>query len=88
MPINDRTTSKTGSLFNKLQGKQIWHMTAPAGVSLQNLKELAMDKALNREAILSYKGADYRLLKTDNDEDGTWEVLVPQGDGYKAGMFL
>ncbi|KAH7401535.1 DNA-directed RNA polymerase I subunit RPA34.5-domain-containing protein [Pyrenochaeta sp. MPI-SDFR-AT-0127] len=83
VPINARTTSKAGGLFDSLKGKQIWHMTAPNGVSLKDLKELTMDKALNGAVVLSHKGADYRFSQADKSEDGTREVLAPQADGYK-----
>jgi len=55
VPVNDRTVSKSAGLLDNLEGKQIWHITAPVGVSLKDLKELAMDKAMGGEAVLSYK---------------------------------
>lgn len=84
--MNDKTTSKSAYILNNLQGKQIWHITAPAGVSLKDLKELAMDKAMDGEAILNYKGTDYGFGKTEKSEEVAREVLVPQGVGYKPGM--
>ena len=86
MPLNDRTTSNTASLFENLQGKQIWHITAPAGVSLKDLKQLAMDHALEGKAVMRYKGTDYGFSKTDKSENSAREVLVPQKTGYKVGM--
>jgi hypothetical protein len=83
--LNDNATSTATNIFNNLQGKQVWHITAPAGVPLKDLKELAMAKVLDGDAVLSYKGADYGFSKTELNEDGTREVLVPQKNGYKAG---
>ncbi|KAF1843804.1 uncharacterized protein K460DRAFT_418802 [Cucurbitaria berberidis CBS 394.84] len=84
VPLNVRTTSKAASIFDNLEGKQVWHITAPAGVSLEDLKQVAMDKAMEGEAIWHHEGADYGLSKTEKSEEGTREVLVPQSDGYKA----
>ncbi|KAF2129959.1 hypothetical protein P153DRAFT_422708 [Dothidotthia symphoricarpi CBS 119687] len=82
--IDERTKSKATSIFDNLEGKQIWHITAPAGVSLKDLNELAMDKALNGKAIHSYKGTDYGFSKINDTENGAREVLVPRQKGYKT----
>ncbi|KAI4633441.1 hypothetical protein J4E83_001908 [Alternaria metachromatica] len=82
VPVNDRTISKSTGLFDNLEGKQIWHITAPAGVSLKDLSELAMDKAMKGDAVLSYKGTDYGFSQTES-EDGTREVLLPRNNGMK-----
>ncbi|KAJ4365757.1 hypothetical protein N0V83_008377 [Neocucurbitaria cava] len=84
VPLNDKTTSKAASIFDHLDGKQVWHITAPAGVSLKELKQLAMDKAMAGEAILNSNGADYGFSKPEKSEEGMREVLVPQRDGYRA----
>jgi hypothetical protein len=88
VPLNERTTSKATSIFDNLQGKQVWHITAPAGVSLKDLQEIAMDTAMEGETVMKYKNTDYCFGKTEKSEDGAREVLVPQKNGYKAGMFL
>ncbi|KAJ4334770.1 hypothetical protein N0V95_009084 [Ascochyta clinopodiicola] len=84
----DRASSKAAKIFDNLQGKQIWHITAPAGVSLKELETIAMDKAMKGESILNHKGTDYGFLTTERSEDGPREVLVPQKNGYSAGMFV
>jgi hypothetical protein len=88
VPLNERTTSKAISIFDNLQGKQVWHITAPAGVSLKDLQEIAMDTAMEGEAVMKYKNTDYCFGRTEKSEDGAREVLVPQKNGYKAGMFM
>ncbi|KAJ8105088.1 hypothetical protein OPT61_g10390 [Boeremia exigua] len=80
----DRTTSKAAKIFDNLQGKQVWHITAPAGVSLKELESISMDKAMKGDSILSQKGTDYGFSKTEKSEDGPREVLVPQKNGYSA----
>jgi len=87
VPVNDRTISKSTGLFDNLEGKQIWHITAPAGVSLKDLSELAMDKAMKGDAVLSYKGTDYGFSQTES-EDGTREVLLPRNNGMRPGSFI
>jgi hypothetical protein len=83
--LNDRTISKAARLFDNLEGKQIWHITVPAGVSLKDLQEIAMDKVKSGEAVLNYKGKSYGLATTEKSEEGAREVLIPQKNGYKAG---
>lgn len=83
--LNQNTTSDSAHIFDNLEGKQIWHITAPANVSLEELKELAMDSVLNGEPILEHKGTSYGFSKAEQSEHGACEVLVPQRNGYKAG---
>ncbi|KAF1920428.1 DNA-directed RNA polymerase I subunit RPA34.5-domain-containing protein [Ampelomyces quisqualis] len=84
VPCNDRTTSKSAHVFSNLEGKQIWHMTAPAGVSVSELKEIAMDRAMGGEAVLYHKGTGYGLSNTGDANSGACMVMIPQKDGYKA----
>jgi hypothetical protein len=72
-------------VFENLGGKQVWHITAPAGVSISQLKEFAMDKALAGGAVFSHKGSEYGFSTGDQNEDVPCEVLVPTKKGYKAG---
>jgi hypothetical protein len=88
VPLNDKTISKSAGLFDNLEGKQIWHITAPTGVSLKDLSELAMDKAMEGDAVLSYKGTDYGFPQTETGEDGTREVLLPRNNGMRPGSFI
>ena len=83
----DRTSSKAAKIFNNLQGKQVWHITAPAGVSLKELENIAMERAMKGEPILQHKGTDYGFSTTEKSEDVPREVLVPQKNGYSAGGF-
>jgi len=87
VPVNDRTVSKSAGLFDNLEGKQIWHITAPAGVSLKDLKELAMDKVMSGEAVLSYKGTNYGFSQAEKSEGGTRKVFVPRKNGVEPGLF-
>lgn len=85
MPCTDKTTSHSSHIFDSLEGKQLWHITAPAGVSLKDLKEIAMDRAMNGEIVLDYKGTSYGFSRMEQSDDGACEVMIPQKNGYKAG---
>jgi hypothetical protein len=84
----DRTSSSAAKIFGNLQGKQVWHITAPAGVSLKELESISMDKAMKGQAIFSQKGTNYGFSTTEKSEDGPREVLVPQKSGYNAGTHI
>jgi hypothetical protein len=86
VPLNARTISTSTALLDKLQGKQIWHITAPAGISLESLSGLDMDQAMRGDAILSYKGTDYGFVQTKQSEDGAREVFIPSKDNVAPGM--
>jgi hypothetical protein len=78
------SSGQTTKIFENLDGKQIWHITAPADVPLSQLKEVAMDKALAGGVILTRKGIDYGFVAGDKNEQGAREVLIPRQNGYKA----
>jgi hypothetical protein len=85
VPCNDKTTSKSAHIFDNLEGKQIWHITAPAGVSISELRNFAMDCTVTGESVLLHKGTHYGLSRTAETSDGACEVMMPQMNGYKAG---
>ncbi|KAL5121190.1 hypothetical protein ACEQ8H_001042 [Pleosporales sp. CAS-2024a] len=80
----DKTTSKATHIFGQLQGKQIWHITAPAAMSLTGVREITMDRALKGGAVLQHKGIDYSFSAPDFHDEGTCAVMVPAKGGYKA----
>jgi hypothetical protein len=88
VPLNARTISTSTALFDNLEGKQIWHITAPAGVPLESLSGLDMDKAMKGEAILSYKGTEFGIAQTDKSEDGGRNVFIPGKDNVAPGMLI
>lgn len=82
--IDDRTVSRVARMFEDLDGKQIWHLTAPAGVSIKELRQLAMDKVLKNQALLTYKGIDYGFSQAEESGNLAQQVLVPGKTVYKA----
>ncbi|KAJ5031294.1 DNA-directed RNA polymerase I subunit RPA34.5-domain-containing protein [Bipolaris maydis] len=84
VPLNDKTISRSSTgLFENLEGKQVWHITAPAGVSLRDLKELAMKKVNDGEVVLSHKGNDFGFSQMNKSEAGTRQIFVPRKDDMK-----
>ncbi|KAF2827679.1 hypothetical protein CC86DRAFT_321965 [Ophiobolus disseminans] len=84
VPCNDKTTSKSTRIFDHLEGKQIWHITAPAGVSLKHLQDIDMSAAMKGAAVLEHKGTAYGFSKAEQSDDGAREVMVPKGSGLKS----
>jgi DNA-directed RNA polymerase I subunit RPA34.5 len=82
-------TSKFLSPSN-LEGKQIWHITAPASVPVSTLKEVSNQEIMNGEAVLSYKGSEYGFVSLDEAIAGSNQavLLVPSKEGYQLGMLL
>ncbi|KAL8629295.1 hypothetical protein Q9189_004990 [Teloschistes chrysophthalmus] len=76
--INSSST-KTSKLFTTehLRGKEIWHITVPASVPIDSIKELPIDKFLAGSPIFSYKGADYGLIPEDEANQIEKVLLVP-----------
>ncbi|KAL6705268.1 hypothetical protein ACN47E_007078 [Coniothyrium glycines] len=84
MPLNDKALPKATNIFGSLQGKQVWHITAPTGISLLDLTEMVMAQALDGEAVLSHRGTDYAFTQAQTGEDGVCAVLVARKDGYRT----
>ncbi|KAF2121777.1 DNA-directed RNA polymerase I subunit RPA34.5-domain-containing protein [Lophiotrema nucula] len=79
-PLN--TTSPAARLFSNTEGKQIWHITAPAGVPVKEMMELAMDQALQGGAVLKHNGIAYGLSAEEN-EGAVRGVLLPGPKGLR-----
>ncbi|CBX98040.1 hypothetical protein IAQ61_010145 [Plenodomus lingam] len=84
IPLNDRITSKAASIFDDLDGKQVWHIKAPAGISFKELHTLSLEEAFGGQTILNHKGTDYGFLQTEKSEHTPREVLVPEKSSLKA----
>jgi hypothetical protein len=68
--------SDSASLFENLQGKQIWHISAPDTVSIDAIKELDIQAALQGQPILTKDGVDYNMHPALVSSD---VLLLPQG---------
>ena len=70
-----------------LQGKQIWHIIAPANLPMSAVGEIALDKAKEGEPVTSHKGTTYGLKQIDEPENEYEQVLIPNegGEGLRPG---
>ncbi|KAL8923324.1 MAG: hypothetical protein Q9208_004724 [Pyrenodesmia sp. 3 TL-2023] len=71
------SSSKIQDIFSRenLQGKQMWHITFPASVPIDLIKEVPIQKVASGDPILSYKDAEYGLV-AEADVDGVEKVLL------------
>jgi hypothetical protein len=78
-------TSSRSALSNAdLQGKQVWHITAPADLDISSLAEVALDSIKSGKPVLSHKGVDYVMSEDKGAQSGNATlVLLPEKDGYK-----
>lgn len=78
------TSSRAALSHADLQGKQVWHITAPANLPISSLTEVALDSIQSGKPVLSHKGADYVLSEDKGAQSGNATlVLLPEKDGYK-----
>ncbi|GAB7343466.1 hypothetical protein MBLNU457_1487t1 [Dothideomycetes sp. NU457] len=64
--------------------KQVWHITAPAGIPLADVKSFALAKIDSKQPVFSHKGSDFSLVedKSASAEAGSHKhVLIPAGSG-------
>jgi len=83
--IPSQPTSRQAEIFSptSLQGKQLWHITVPAGVSITSVTEVATQSVQDGSAILSYKGADYGLIAELENSDTRERLLLPSAEENK-----
>ena len=62
--IQTSSVQKTTELFTpaKLEGKQIWHITAPSQLPIDSIMEVSATSLKDGSSILSYKNSDYGLV--------------------------
>ena len=78
------TSARTALSHAQLEGKQVWHITAPADLSISALTEVALDSIQSGKPILSHKGVDYVMSEDKGAQSGNATlVLLPEKDGYK-----
>ncbi|KAL5360303.1 DNA-directed RNA polymerase I subunit RPA34.5-domain-containing protein [Aspergillus floccosus] len=69
-------SASTASLLSDLSGKQIYHITAPAFLPLDTVKELSLSKVMQGEPILKHKGAQYGIPVDSMDQNDTGEKTL------------
>ena len=61
---------------SNLQGKQIWHITAPASVPISLVKEVSTQDIANGASVLEYHGAKYGLVPESEAEQASSRALL------------
>ncbi|KAL9009360.1 MAG: hypothetical protein Q9173_005605 [Seirophora scorigena] len=77
------SSTKVQKLFTKekLHGKQIWYITAPAAIPIGSIKKVPIQKVTSGASIMSHQNADYGLI-TEADTNSTEKVLlIPSSEG-------
>ena len=89
--LNSQCSTTLEQLFtpSNLTGKQIWNITAPAGVPLSNIKEVAQAHVKKGDKILSFNGNDYSFVSGNLSDTIDMKLLVPtkNGTAYRTGMY-
>ncbi|KAL8772391.1 MAG: hypothetical protein Q9194_004609 [Teloschistes cf. exilis] len=77
--FTNSSSTSTSKLFTAeyLRRKEIWHITVPACVPIDSIKEVPIDKFLAGRPIMSYKGSDYGLIPEDEANQIEKMLLVP-----------
>ena len=62
--VDTESASQASQFLNgELSGKQVWHITAPAGVSLESIKSFGIYAARKGETVLKSDGKSYRFAE-------------------------
>lgn len=75
-PKNQPSRAISSALSN-LEGKQVFHITAPSSLPISHIQEIDFGKAMQGEPILSHKGVDYGLVaKAQEQKQGSETLMV------------
>lgn len=78
-------TSKTHSILaSNLQGKQIWHITAPSSLPISEIKTVELDAISNGSTVLTHKGSEYTISRDTSKTSTTFSILLPGTEGFSA----
>ncbi|EFQ97516.1 hypothetical protein MGYG_00557 [Nannizzia gypsea CBS 118893] len=74
--------SNISQLLSNLDGKQLWHITAPIGVPVSSIEAIAMDAITSGEPVLTHKGTAYKLQESQlGGSEKQKSLLVPDKNG-------
>lgn len=74
--------SDVEALFGNTAGKQVWHISAPAMVSIESIKAIDIQAIARGEPVFSKNGVNYTMLPNTADNEA---ILLPEGtrSGYR-----
>jgi hypothetical protein len=75
-------------LLSNLQGKHVWHITAPKFLSLDTIGEISLDKAVRGKPILFNDRKGYGLRTRKSEPEDKPKLLLPnkRGNTYQLGQ--
>lgn len=65
-----------------LKGKQIWYISAPAGVPLEDLENISLENAGRCNAIVTHNSSEYGFIADTENSKKDLYVSLPSRDGY------
>ncbi|KAI9844500.1 MAG: hypothetical protein M1837_005583 [Sclerophora amabilis] len=87
VPTPSDSSPRARQTFSKsnLAGKQIWYITAPDSVPVEELKEVALDSVASSQPVLRHNGREYGFVPDNNSARDRSRLLVPddEGVGYR-----
>jgi hypothetical protein len=60
--LQNSSSSTITSLLSNFDGKQVFHISAPASLPLSSVRDLSIPKALRGEPLINHDGDDYGIL--------------------------
>lgn len=67
---------------SSLNGKQIWHITAPSSIPVDMIKEVSLESVAKGEAALNYKGTDYGFVVKGEGSQTLTKILIAGADTH------
>lgn len=84
VPANQSSTISDIFAPSNLQGKQIWHITAPASVPISLVKEVSEVNLRDGSSVLSYEDTEYGLMSDVVDiQNNTLLLPSAQSNDYR-----
>ncbi|KAK1061605.1 hypothetical protein LTR33_012666 [Friedmanniomyces endolithicus] len=66
---------------SSLEGKQLWHISAPSDIPLASISEVAIDAISSGKPVLKHKGFDYVLIESESDSARAY-ASAPGAEGF------
>lgn len=80
--LSDTPTTIAALQSSIKAGHQIWYITAPKGVPLTAIENVALQQVLQSEPVLKHKDIDYSFKIEDGK--GSSKLLIPNTEGYES----
>ena len=86
--VPSQKSSRVSELFaqSNLRGKQVWHITVPASVSITSINEVSLHDIQNGTSVLSHESANYGFISgEDVKRENKQSLLLPsfQANDYR-----